>query len=92
MFRNKDMTVCFSKKPESGEVGWSKVGDKATEHIYTASDGWLTITDYIARKAAKKAANIAYYARNPHLLGGKIADKRSSSSLLRRAYVHGRPW
>ena len=92
MFRNKAMTVAFSRKPVLGEVGWKVVGGQPTEHICTKSDGWVTTADYIARKAAKKAANVAYFARNPHLLANKIAEKRSSESLLRRAYSHGRPW
>lgn len=86
------MTVAFSEKPKLGEVGWKVVAGQPTEHICTKSDGWVTTTDYIARKAAKKATNIAYYARNPHLLADKIAEKRSSGSLLRRAYTHGRGW
>lgn len=88
MFRNKAMTVAFSRKPVPGEVGWKVVEGQPTEHICTKSDGWMQIVEYRARKEA----NIAYFARNPHLLADKIADKRSSRSLLRRAYTHGRPW
>lgn len=76
MFRNKDMTESFTRRPLRGEIGWKTVGDEKTEHVCIADGEWTVMSEYRARLTSERAAKIVYFNSHPNELAEKVRAKR----------------